>query len=115
MVLWAILQCKQSLTKGILLPLQLFFILEGEDKPLCSGLLTKPVLKLVWAFLDTHSAANSSPDFTLLRVQTVPWSQCGRNAAKRVHFQLQPEQVAILWPCTVAADGFQGIVNVSLS
>lgn len=62
-MLWAILSCKQTLTKGILLTVQLFFILEGEDKPLCPGLLTKPVLKLGWAFLGTHVAANSSPNF----------------------------------------------------
>lgn len=31
----------------------IFYIWDWEDKPLCPGLLTKPILKLGWAFLYT--------------------------------------------------------------
>ena len=51
-----------------------FFFLEGDNKPLYTGLLTKLVLKLGWAFLDTHLAVNSYPNFMLLSVQTPPLS-----------------------------------------
>lgn len=76
----------------------LVIFLEGEDKPLYPGLLTKPVLKLGWTFLGTHLAASSSPNFTLLSVQTTSLSKCIRNSAQGVHLQLQPYQVAFLWP-----------------
>ena len=51
-----------------------FFFLEGDNKPLYPGLLTKLVLKLGWAFLDTRLAVNSYPNFMLLSVQTLPLS-----------------------------------------
>lgn len=68
------MQTELNLRRFIAIAVVFFFFLEGDNKPLYPGLLTKLVLKLGWAFLDTHLAVNSYPNFMLLSVQTPPLS-----------------------------------------